>query len=239
MSNGRKWLANSIIAVGVLCIVYFCWINYAGRIFQFFYNISYDENAIEQSDDFFSYDDIPDVFLTGQDLIPTGEDPTPAQPAEPVVPDVSEEPNISVDYSERKYYNNSDIKLVVLRLGVKAGVADGTTTKLLKSAPGLYEISDLPSDKNGRVIIAAHRDVYGSWFYNIDKMRSGDEIKLYFDEKIYVYEYVDTKIVEKNDWSITDKRGYSAVILTSCTPKGTSDKRIAVTGKLIEIIEKK
>lgn len=244
IKSKNKFFGNVLIAVGVLCVLYFLWINYSGRMFQFVYALTYNEADADNSD-FFSYDDIPDVLLSGQELLGAEQEPAVEIPPEEIIP--APEPiaptknvpegNKNIDYTRRIDYNNGDINLIVPRLGVKSKVAGATDTKSLKKAPGLYDISDLPTKENGRVLIAAHRDIYGAWFYNIDKMRKGDKIKIQFQNKTYIYDYVETTIVERTDWSVTEPRGFSAVVLTSCTPKGTSEKRIAVVGKLVDIIE--
>ena len=143
-----------------------------------------------------------------------------------------------IGYTERSLYESYDMGLIVKRMGVKSRVIGGTSLAELKKAPGLYETSALPDEEKGNVIIAAHRDVYGAWFYNIDKVRAGDEMKIYFGDKIYVYEYKDTNIVEKNDWSLLKEEEEPMLILTSCHPKGTSEKRIIVRAVLKEIIRR-
>ena len=143
-----------------------------------------------------------------------------------------------IGYTERSLYESYDMGLIVKRMGVKSRIIGGTSLAELKKAPGLYETSALPDEEKGNVIIAAHRDVYGAWFYNIDKVRAGDEMKIYFGDKIYVYEYKDTNIVEKNDWSLLKEEEEPMLILTSCHPKGTSEKRIIVRAVLKEIIRR-
>lgn len=248
----RRLLGNLLIIAGLLMIVYCLWLNYAGRLYQWAFGKYYDHLADTGQDlpeDFFAYDDIPQLFLLGQSLLPAdaeapvaggeqpeaeapeGEEQTPGKKA----PEPEPESPWQIDYSSRSDYNNGDMTLVVPRMGLRTRVVNGTSVAQLKKGPGLYLESDLPTDDGGRVLIAAHRDVYGAWFYRIDKMKQGDKMKVIFGDKVYVYEYVDTVVVEKNDWSVTEPRDYTSLILTSCTPKGTSKQRIVVTGKLVDI----
>lgn len=251
--RGRRWLGNLLIAAGVLMILYCVWLNYAGRLYQWAFGKYYDSLADAGQDlpeDFFSYEDIPQILLIGQALLPNNaeapvagdaEEEAPAQEDEAAEPEAEKQPEPEpespwqIDYSARSDYNNGDMTLVVPRMGLRARVVDGTSTAQLKRGPGLYVESDLPTDEGGRVLIAAHRDVFGAWFYRIDKMKPGDQMKVIFGDQVYVYEYVDTVVVEKNDWSVTKPRDYTSLILTSCTPKGTSKQRIVVTGKLVNI----
>ena len=143
-----------------------------------------------------------------------------------------------INYSTRDEYKDGDMVLSVARMGIKSKVMNGTTSTKLKNGPGLYEISDLPTKQNGRVIIAAHRDIYGSWFYSIDKMKSGDRIQILFGDYVFIYQYVKTEIVEKNDWSAIKKQDYTVLYLTSCHPKRTSNQRIIVTAEYIGITKR-
>ncbi len=253
----RRIIANLLITVGIVLILYFLWLNFAGQIYQGVFTFLYDRGYIAaDSEDFFTLDDLPDFLFFGQEVISTSENPaiegddgsiiddgeSPADGGEDTSPEEPEKPEDEGDeyrpiaYTSRKNYKSNDMRLVVPRLGVKTGVKNGTSAKALKSGPGLYDISDLPTDEGGRVVIAAHRDVFGSWFYNIDKLKKGDIMKVYFGDYIYVYNYEYTKIVNKTDWSITGKKDYAALILSSCHPKGTSKQRIFVVASLSEIL---
>ena len=93
--------------------------------------------------------------------------------------------------------------LVVPRMGVRCRVMDGTSQAKLKKGPGLYDVSDLPAEADTNVVIAGHRNVYGSWFYNIDKMEPGEKIVLLFGDREYIYECEKIEIIEPNDWSVS------------------------------------
>ena len=232
------------------------------QLYSFYYENIADMQ--DDGDDFLSYDMLPEALRIGMTLAYTNADPglereetyieettekeeqtteaateattaaTEAKPKEKKIIPVFDTIKY-VDYSDRSGYQSYDMGLVVKRMGVRSRIVNGTGPDALKKAPGLYESSQLPDAGHGNVIIAAHRDVYGAWFYSIDKIREGDKLKIYFEDKIYVYDYKDTNIVEKNDWSLLEEGDEQMLILTSCHPKGTSEKRIIVRAVLGEI----
>ncbi len=261
--NQKKMLSNLLITAGIVSIICFIWINCSGRVYQQIYSFYYENIADEETadDDFLSYDMLPEALRIGITLAQTDADPGLAreetyieESAEQTTEAVTEATTAAieakvkekkptavfdsikyVDYSDRSGYQSYDMGLVVKRMGVKSRIINGTDLASLKKAPGLYENSQLPDAGHGNVIIAAHRDVYGAWFYNIDKVREGDKLKIYFEDKIYIYDYKDTNVVEKNDWSLLKEGDEQMLILTSCHPKGTSEKRIIVRAVLGEI----
>ena len=264
----KNIIGNILIVSGVLLIVCFLWINCSGRVYQQLYSFWYENMADENvtmDDDFLSYDDLPEALRRGQSLISSNADPglereeptediplvetptedtteettaaTEAKPKEKKLVPVFDTVKL-VDYSERSGYQSYDMGLVVPRMGVRSRIINGTSLAALKKVPGLYETSRLPCEGEGNVIIAAHRDVYGAWFYSIDKIREGDKLRIYFEDKIYVYDYKDTNIVERNDWSLLKEGEEQMLILTSCHPKGTSEKRIIVRAVLSDIVQR-
>lgn len=139
--------------------------------------------------------------------------------------------------TERENYKNGMIIILIPKLGVKAGITNGTSREKLCIGPGLYENSPLPDHKGANVCIAGHRITYGAWFRNVDKLKAGDYITLCFYGKNYLYKVDKVFIANKNDWSVTKPLGYSAITLTSCHPKGSAKQRIIVRGRLIKVYE--
>lgn len=137
----------------------------------------------------------------------------------------------------REEYQNGQMTIRIPRLDIAANVMDGTTGKLLKEGPGLYENSPLHNVDNPNICIAAHRTTYGAWFKHVDELEKQDIIILDYSELSFVYEVQDVFVVENNDWTVTEPQGYSAVTLTTCHPMYTAKQRLVVRGKLIKINE--
>ncbi len=133
----------------------------------------------------------------------------------------------------------TDLKMIIEipEINVNAAVVNGTTPKYLKEGPGLYEISPLPDNQDANVLIAAHRTTYGAWFRNVDKLKVGDDIFVRFDKKVYNYKVEKVFAIAKNDWTVTESQGYSALTLTSCHPPGSSKQRIVVRARLDSVTE--
>ncbi|MDL2234272.1 sortase [Ruminococcaceae bacterium OttesenSCG-928-L11] len=139
--------------------------------------------------------------------------------------------------AERKTYESGTMTLSVPRMNYEGPVLDGTTKEVLDIGPGLFEQAQLPGPENRNVSIAAHRDIKGMEFYDIDKIIPGDPIILTYLGKRYTYEAVDSFVTTDDDWDPIRTKNYSCVTLQSCTPINVASHRIFVVGRLVKIEE--
>lgn len=149
------------------------------------------------------------------------------------------------ELEERKEFKKNKkedgLKLVIPKLGLDTKVVNGTTLSALKHGPGLYSVAQMPGEGDRNTSIAAHRTGIGtSWnyFHDVDKLNNGDELFLAYEDKVYKYEYKETKIVNPDNISVLDSQGYSCLTLTSCHPLGSNAQRIIIHAELKEIIDR-
>lgn len=101
--------------------------------------------------------------------------------------------------------------------------------------------SELPDHTNsGTIFLFAHSAVnfyeankYNAIFYLLNKLTKGDEIILYYQEKKFVYQVTETKIVNADQVSFLNgtnqiSRFDQTLILMTCWPAGTSFLRLLV-----------
>lgn len=96
----------------------------------------------------------------------------------------------------------------------------------------------------GNTVIVAHRytDKGGrmeNTFYHLPKVKIGEEIYMYFNNKKYTYKVVDIKVVEENDISVEAATSTNNNILTlyTCTPLWSSTHRHVVISELESVSE--
>lgn len=140
--------------------------------------------------------------------------------------------------TDREAYENGNLRLVIPSLDQDVLIQNNVDTESLRSGPGLYEYSQLPApDTNANVSIAGHRDIEGAEFYYIDRLTDGDLMYLVYQEKVYIYQYESTQIIQSDDWNPIACKDYPCLTLTSCDPIGTFINRIVVTGRLVDVRE--
>ncbi len=93
----------------------------------------------------------------------------------------------------------------------------------------------------GNVVIVGHSSNdwwepgnYKFVFALLDKMAVGDKVQINYSSKKYVYEVTETKVVLPNDLSVLNQTSEPTLTLITCTPPGTSWKRLIVVAKQIE-----
>ena len=95
----------------------------------------------------------------------------------------------------------------------------------------------LPGEK-GNVFMTGHssdlpwlKGDYKTVFALLNKLVSGDQIQLKYQNKVFMYSVYDSKVVEADDVSVLDQGGESKLSLMTCTPVGTSLRRLIVLAK--------
>ena len=70
-------------------------------------------------------------------------------------------------------------------------------------------------------------------FVLLDKLAPGDQVTIDYNQRRYVYEVTGSKVVEPTDVSVLNKTSEPTLTLITCTPPGTSLRRLVVTAKQI------
>lgn len=131
--------------------------------------------------------------------------------------------------------------LVIPKLGVTAPILfintydEATIEDNLRNGVVHYFETAEPG-KVGNAFITGHSSNYwwqtGAYNYifaNLDKMTVGDQAKIYYDGNKFLYQVKDIKVVEPTDLSVLDQTSKPTLTLMTCTPPGTSWKRLIVT----------
>lgn len=141
----------------------------------------------------------------------------------------------------RASYEDSSMRLVIPKLEIDLPVLNGTGVSTLLRGVGLYEGSQLPTEADGNVSIAGHRNdirhgkVIDTFpFYRLNTLTEGDYLYLVYQETVYRYQWEGTWVIEPSDWTVIDNQGHSCLTLTTCTPIGVADHRLVVRGELVD-----
>jgi len=111
------------------------------------------------------------------------------------------------------------------------------TKKALKEGLIHIENTALPGEI-GNVFITGHSSDYfwsdGKYkqvFALLDKLENDDKIFIRYKNNIYAYSVTDKRIVLPNDVSILEQGNKKILTLMTCTPVGTSLRRIIIVAK--------
>lgn len=105
-------------------------------------------------------------------------------------------------------------QIEIPRLGLKAVVAEGDSSKILRRAVGHVPETALPGQA-GNIALAGHRDTL---FRPLRHIRLGDLIVVKTDAGLYRYEVQSTKIVSPRDIEVLKPTGGFELTLITCFP---------------------
>ncbi len=124
-------------------------------------------------------------------------------------------------------------------------VVEGVGTEDLEKGPGHYpscragferplctEFEEVWPGQEGRVIVSGHRTTYGAPFFDLDKLKPGDEIITQTKWGEFTYEVTETRVVQPDSLAIAIQSDAAEIVLTTCNPKYSAAQRLIVFGRL-------
>jgi len=156
--------------------------------------------------------------------------------------------SVRVDDSFKPGSGEAVFRIVIPRIDVREMVVEGVDTESLRKGPGHYpdcrrgfekplctDQEEIWPGEVGRVIISGHRTTYGAPFYDIDRLRRGDEIRLQTKWGDFTYEVTGSEIVPPNAKDIaTPVSDKPELVLTTCNPRFSAAERLIVSAELTE-----
>ena len=122
-------------------------------------------------------------------------------------------------------------RIQIPTIGVDAPIVQGDGWEQLKKGVGQHIGSTDPGEK-GNVVLSAHNDIFGEIFRDLDRLKPGDEITIYTNQRAYSYVVSDSEIVEPTQVGIMENTSQPTLTLISCYPYLVDDHRIAITSRL-------
>jgi sortase A len=86
--------------------------------------------------------------------------------------------------------------------------------------------------KAGNLVLSAHNDIFGELFRDLDKLKPGDEVIVFTNQRSYTYSVVQSQIVEPTKVEVLAPTKDATVTLISCYPYLVDNQRIVVIARL-------
>jgi sortase A len=158
---------------------------------------------------------------------PEGARPNEAEIPQHLKPLVQSLANIPIPTPGPEQANRIQIPAI----GIDAPIVQGDGWEQLKKGVGQHIGSSNPGQK-GNIVLSAHNDIFGEIFRDLDRLRSGDEITIYTNQRAYTYVVSSSQVVEPTQVEIMEGTSQPTVTLISCYPYLVDDQRIAIPGRL-------
>jgi sortase A len=158
---------------------------------------------------------------------PNGAQPNEAEIPEHLRPLVQSLANIPIPTPGLK----QAIRIQIPALNVDAPVVQGDGWEQLKKGAGQHIGTPDPGE-NGNIVLSAHDDIFGEIFRYLDRLKPGDTVILYTNQRQYTYVVTGTQIVEPTRVEVMAPTPNAAVTLISCYPYLIDNQRIVVSAVL-------
>lgn len=113
-------------------------------------------------------------------------------------------------------------------LNVDHPIIQGADWDALRAGVGQVLNGYSPDHPTGNVVLAAHNDIYGELFRELDKLEVGDEFHIQTETQLYTYRVTGSEIVEPTDVYVLESQGKPTATLISCYPHGVNSHRYIV-----------
>ncbi len=123
------------------------------------------------------------------------------------------------------------IRIQIPNIRVDAPVVQGDAWEQLKKGVGQHVGSANPGQK-GNVVLSAHNDIFGEIFRDLDKLKTGDQVVVFTNQRSYTYVISQVKIVEPTSVEAMAQTNQPVLTLVSCYPYMVDDQRIVVIAQL-------
>lgn len=123
-------------------------------------------------------------------------------------------------------------RIQISAINVDSVVVEGTDWEQLKKGVGHYLGTANPGER-GNMVLAAHNDIYGEWFRDLDQLEPGDEV-IVNDSSGRRFRYLITgsRIVEPTAVEVMAPTSGPTLTLISCYPYLIDTQRIVVFAEL-------
>jgi len=122
-------------------------------------------------------------------------------------------------------------RIQIPALDVDAPIVQGDGWEQLKKGVGQHVGSANPGDQ-GNIVLSAHNDIFGELFRDLDRLKVGDQVILYTNQRAYTYVVSDSKVVEPTQVDVMESTSLPSVTLISCYPYLVDNQRIVVFARL-------
>ncbi len=123
------------------------------------------------------------------------------------------------------------VRVQIPAINIDAPIVQGDGWEQLKKGVGQHLGTANPGTR-GNLVLSAHNDIFGEIFRDLDRLRPGDLVIVYTNQRSYTYVVVDTKVVQPTAVEVMAPTAQATTTLISCYPYLKDNLRIVVIARL-------
>lgn len=132
----------------------------------------------------------------------------------------------------------SENRIVIPSISVDMPIVEGVNDKALDL--GVWHRPGTGTPGSGNMVLTGHRVGYAflpndiknkTSFYNLDKVKSGDKVIIYWEGKEYDYTVSSSEVVDANAMYVEGQNGDERLTMYTCYPLGSNKQRLVYYAK--------
>ena len=123
-------------------------------------------------------------------------------------------------------------RLEIPAIGVNHVTYEGIDLATINYGPSHWPGTPMPGQR-GNTVFPGHRTTYSRPFWDLDRLRPGNEVIFSNPTGRFTYQVTHTLIVSSTDTYVVNNTPDATFTLMACHPKGSARQRIVVKGRLV------
>lgn len=149
---------------------------------------------------------------------------------------IVEEPTEDVNNYQEPDYSSYLAVIEIPSISLKTGVVmSNSSYTTMNRNVSIYPSSDMPNIENGNFILFAHNGTSRvSYFRNINKLKKGNDIYIYYNNEQYTYTVIKQYDVAMTDSTPLNKMKDNTIITLITCKSGNNKYRTIIVGELVK-----
>ena len=141
---------------------------------------------------------------------------------------------LSPDTNRGTTINDTPLRVIIPDINIDNTIVQGVDWDALQQGVGMLPNGAVPTNETDNIVLAAHNDIYGELFRDLDQLEVGDELQVQTQSGFFTYMVRDTLIVDPSDVYVMESQNTPMVTLISCYPYNVNNRRIVVQADRID-----
>ena len=131
--------------------------------------------------------------------------------------------------------DDTPLRVIIPSLNVDNTIVQGVDWNALQQGVGMLPNGATPGSDTDNVVLAAHNDIYGELFRDLDQLAPGDEFQIQTRSGFFSYVVRESLIVEPDAVHVMDSQGTAMATLISCYPYRVNNQRIIIHADRLDV----
>lgn len=148
---------------------------------------------------------------------------------------VASEVFLPVDVARPAPTDETPLRIIIPDIEVDHTIVQGVDWDALKNGVGQVTNGATPVDGGRNVVLAAHNDIFGEIFRDIEFLEPGMRFQIQTRTQFYTYEIREKLFVEPDAVHVMQDQGVTMATLISCWPYQVNDRRVIIQAERIDV----